>query len=40
MVTLYDNFDKGLIETYLAAEVERCAKVPIITNPGLEALRP
>jgi len=33
---LYRNFEKGLIERYLNEEVDRCAKVPILTNPALE----
>ena len=36
VATLYGNFQKGLIENYLKEEDERCAKVPILTNPALE----
>jgi methionyl-tRNA formyltransferase len=33
---LYRNFENGLIERYLNEEVDRCARVPIITNPALK----
>lgn len=35
VVTLYKNFESGLIERYLSEEVDRCMKVPILTNPAL-----
>jgi methionyl-tRNA formyltransferase len=35
VVTLYRNFESGLIERYLNEEVDRCTKVPILTNPAL-----
>ncbi|MDX1641902.1 MAG: formyl transferase [Balneolaceae bacterium] len=37
VVTLYKNFKNGLIEKYLSEESARCAAVPIIQNPGLDA---
>jgi len=33
---LYNNFNNGLIKTYLNEESYRCAKAPIITNPTLD----
>lgn len=36
VVTLYRNFESGLIERYLNEEVDRCTKVPILTNPILD----
>jgi len=33
---LYNNFNNGLINTYLNEEEYRCVKAPIITNPGLD----
>jgi folate-dependent phosphoribosylglycinamide formyltransferase PurN len=33
--TLYKNFQNGLLERYLAEEVDRCKKVPIIKNPSV-----
>ena len=36
VATLYRNFENGLIERYLKEETDRCAKVPILTNPALE----
>ena len=36
VLTLRKNFRNGMIEKYLDEEAERCARVPIITNPALE----
>jgi folate-dependent phosphoribosylglycinamide formyltransferase PurN len=33
---MYDNIADGMIDTYLDKQAERCARVPIITNTGLE----
>jgi hypothetical protein len=35
VATLYDNFANGLVDKYLSEEVERCRKVPIISNPTI-----
>lgn len=34
--TLYENFSRGLVESYLARESERCRQVPILHNRALE----
>jgi len=34
--TLYRNFKGDLIARYLSEQAERCSRVPIIRNPGLE----
>lgn len=36
VLTLYKNFDNGLISRYLNEELDRCARVPIIRNRALE----
>lgn len=38
VITLYNNFDNGLIDRYLNEEIDRCAKVPIIQNRALEEI--
>lgn len=32
---LYDNFEKGIVENYIAEQDERVASVPILRNPAL-----
>jgi hypothetical protein len=32
---LYENFESGLIETYLAEQEQRVQNVPIVKNPAL-----
>lgn len=32
---LYRNFNNGMVEKYIDSKDERCAKVPILTNPAL-----
>ena len=33
---LYENFKNGLVDRYLNEQVERCARVPILSNPSLD----
>lgn len=33
---LYENFKNGLVDRYLNEQAERCARVPILSNPALE----
>jgi len=37
---LYENFENGLVDRYLDEQVERCARVPILSNPALESESP
>ena len=34
---LYENFKNGLVDRYLGEQVERCARVPILSNPAIES---
>ena len=36
VIELYENFKNGLVDRYLNEQVERCARVPILSNPALE----
>jgi methionyl-tRNA formyltransferase len=35
VLTLYDNFRKGLVERYIAEETIRCNNAPIVENPSI-----